>query len=274
MRLQTEVAALTIAFVVGWSGAVSAQPIAQPEEPAPEEPSEVEIVQALGQRIASLQDFRIEVVDTIDDVLENGQKVQYTHLRTARVSRPDRLVLETKGDLENRKLIKDADTVTLMDLDHQVYGQIKFSGTIDEMMDRLLERFGVSTPLADFLGGDSSAELLEGAYESDYLGLHRAGPHLSHHLAFRQDDMDWQAWVDAGDVPLLRKLVITYKNEAGAPQYTVQLKSLEIIEAPAADEAFVPQIPDGFEHIDILTIDGTGEPIEAESTQANEGASS
>jgi hypothetical protein len=75
-------------------------------------------------------------------------------------------------------------------------------------------------------------------------------------VAFRQDDIDWQAWIDAGDVPLLRKLVITYKNEAGAPQYTVRLRSLETLDKEPAG-AFKPEIPEGFERIDFLPVEGS-----------------
>jgi len=144
---------LAAGLLAAWSGEV----LAQPDE-ASSEPQEIAVIRALRARIGSLQHFKFDVVDTIDDVLENGQKVQYTHLRSVLVSRPDRLVLESKGDLENRTLVKDGKTVTLIDMDHEVYAQIEFSGTIDEMMDQLLERFDVSTPLADFLGGRRSTK--------------------------------------------------------------------------------------------------------------------
>ena len=268
-------AALSMAVMTGGTGVGFAQLDDAVDEEAAVEPVAADVVRSLGAHIGGLQHFRLEVVDTIDNLLENGQKVQHAHLRTALVSRPDRLVLESRGDIENRKLVKSADTVTLMDTDSRVYAQVPFTGTIDEMMDRLLlQKYGVTVPLADFLGGDPSAELLEGTYEEAYLGLHHAGSNLCHHVAFRQDDIDWQAWMDAGDTPLLRKLVITYKNEAGAPQYAVHLKSLQTLEAPPADEAYSPPIPDGFERIDILSIDGTKESAAVEPPPTGEGGAS
>ena len=41
------------------------------------------------------------------------------------------------------------------------------------------------------------------------------------HLAFRNDDTDWQIWVEVGARPFPRKLVITSKTLTGAPQYTL-----------------------------------------------------
>jgi hypothetical protein len=40
------------------------------------------------------------------------------------------------------------------------------------------------------------------------------------HYAFRQDDIDWQLWVQKGDYPLPRKLVITTKTDDARPQHT------------------------------------------------------
>ena len=122
-------AVLIAGFLVGLSGTVPAQSDEQ-NEVVLTELREVEVVRELARRMESLRHFRIEVVDTIDEVLENGQKVQYSHLRSALVSRPDRLVLESRGDLVNRKLVKDSGTVTLIDMDHEVYVQMEFSGTI------------------------------------------------------------------------------------------------------------------------------------------------
>jgi hypothetical protein len=37
---------------------------------------------------------------------------------------------------------------------------------------------------------------------------------------FIQDDIDWQIWIEDSQTPLPRKLVITSKWLAGAPQFT------------------------------------------------------
>ena len=54
-------------------------------------------------------------------------------------------------------------------------------------------------------------------------GLHQVDGKPCHHLAFEQEVVDWQIWIDAG-TPLPRRLTITYKLESGEPQYTVTLR--------------------------------------------------
>jgi hypothetical protein len=41
------------------------------------------------------------------------------------------------------------------------------------------------------------------------------------HLAFRAPHVDWQIWIQEGKEPLPRKLVITTRDVANAPQFSV-----------------------------------------------------
>jgi len=70
----------------------------------------------------------------------------------------------------------------------------------------------VTTPLADLLSDDLYSVLMKNAVTCRYLGLHYADGIKCHHIAATQKNIDWQIWVDAGDVPQLRKIVITYKQ--------------------------------------------------------------
>jgi len=53
------------------------------------------------------------------------------------------------------------------------------------------------------------------------------------HLAFRNDDTDWQIWIQVGDAPIPRKYVITSKTEEGAPQYTLVIRDWKRTLSPA-----------------------------------------
>lgn len=39
------------------------------------------------------------------------------------------------------------------------------------------------------------------------------------HYAFRQEGLDWQVWIQFGDYPLPRKLVLTTLTDEARPQY-------------------------------------------------------
>ena len=69
------------------------------------------------------------------------------------------------------------------------------------------------------------------------------------HLAFRNFDTDWQLWVEAGETPFPRKMVITSKTLASAPQYTLTVKNWKTGVRPARDAfSFTP--PAGAKKLD------------------------
>ncbi len=72
-----------------------------------------------------------------------------------------------------------------------------------------------------------------------------------HHLAFRQKAVDWQIWIDAGDEPVPRKLVITFKQQAEQPQYTALIHRWDV-NPKLGDEMFQFQPPAGVRKVDFL----------------------
>ncbi len=72
-----------------------------------------------------------------------------------------------------------------------------------------------------------------------------------HHLAFGQEHIDWQLWIEDGDRPLPRKLVVIYKNDPGVPRYTVRL-TRSTLEDELPDEGFEAVIPEESTPIEFL----------------------
>jgi hypothetical protein len=69
------------------------------------------------------------------------------------------------------------------------------------------------------------------------------------HLAFRQAGVDWQIWIEQGDKPVPRKVVITYKELPARPQYTSYLSDWNL-SADVKDEQFVARIPEGAKKVE------------------------
>ena len=87
---------------------------------------------------------------------------------------------------------------------------------------------------------------------------------MCHHVAFRQPLIDWQAWIEDGPVPLLRKVVIDYRQEFGEPQYTVTFDQWNVnADLPDFLFAFTPR--SGYKRIQYLPFEEPTEPLEQES---------
>jgi hypothetical protein len=217
------------------------------------DPQAEKILQALNAQ--KKKDIRAsaEVFDTMDEVLKTGEKIQYSHVRKLKISEPEQFWIESTGDITNTTIWKDDKTFTLLDRNNNVYSQVAAPGTIDETMDMLVDKYGVTTPLADLLSDDLYSVLIKNAKTCRYLGLHYADGIKCHHIAATQKNIDWQIWVDAGDVPQLRKIVITYKQRPGSPQYTAVLKTItELDQMP--EDTFAFKAPEGALKISLLPV--------------------
>jgi hypothetical protein len=119
-----------------------------------------------------------------------------------------------------RELIFDGRTVTLFSPAQKYYSRVELVDTLDGLVGRLQEKFGIEVPLADlFLWGTPAApvERIESAMNA---GQDYVGDDLCDHYAFRQGRFDWQIWITTGSRPLPRKLVITHRADEARPQST------------------------------------------------------
>jgi hypothetical protein len=243
--------ALLIALIVPlFTGTCGAQ--SQTAAPAID-PQADKILQALTAQ--KKKDIRAsaEVFDTMDEVLKTGQKIQYSHVRKLKISDPKLFWIESTGDITNTTIWKDEKTVTLLDRASNAYSQAAAPGTIDETLDMLVDKYGVRTPLADLLSNNLYSVLMKNVRTCRYLGLHYAEGVKCHHIAATQKDIDWQIWVENGDVPRLRKIVITYKRRPASPQYTAVLKNYAEL-ASVPEDTFTFKAPDGAIMISMLPV--------------------
>ena len=64
------------------------------------------------------------------------------------------------------------------------------------------------------------------------------------HLAFRNQDIDWQLWVRTGADPIPRKMVITSKAVGRRPQYTLTIRDWKT-DVPVDAATFTFKAPAG-----------------------------
>ncbi|MHC4973717.1 MAG: DUF6515 family protein [Planctomycetota bacterium] len=179
-------------------------------------------------------------------------KLQYGAVQSASVRRPDRLRVEYRGDLNDRLGWFDGRHLTYLDPGANVYAQLMAGPTLDAALDRLLDEGGFDFPLAGFFYGDVYESLTDGTTESAYLGLHSVEGVECHHLYFGRETTAFQIWVDAGDQPLPRRFVITYRQLEQAPQLGATFLHWDLT-TPLADTHFRPDLPEDALRIELVT---------------------
>jgi hypothetical protein len=229
------------------------------------EPAATDALKRMGAHLRSLKSFAVEATTTDEDVLDDGQKLQRESTATLLARAPDRLRLHVSNDRHERLYLFDGKTFTLSAERANMYATLPAPRTIGQLATKLETDFGIDLPLADlFRWGSPQWEgtRLEAAMD--------AGPSVvagttCEQYAFRQDGIDWQVWIQKGDYPLPRKLVITTTSDAARPQHTA-IYTWNL--APSFNEAaFVFDPPPGAERVSLARDAAAGPPNDKASDQ-------
>ncbi|MBC8105171.1 MAG: DUF2092 domain-containing protein [Anaerolineae bacterium] len=221
------------------------------------------VLRQMSATLASAPAFTVDAEQSIDQADESGQKIQLSKRVHIVLSRPNKLATTVKGDVENLAYFYDGKTVTIVNNNDRVHAVQDAPDTIDAMFDFLAERFGVTAPLSDLLFSDPYKAMTTHVRSGRYLGIHEVAGVKCHHLAYRQDGIDWQIWVEDGERAVPRKVVITFKEQPGYPQFVAVLNNWDLKTTPASG-AFTAKIPEGSKRVDL-------QPLQ---TQSDTGAGS
>jgi hypothetical protein len=150
------------------------------------------------------------------------------------VKRPDRLRADADGDDGVRSFYYDGKSFTLFTKPDNYYATTEAPPTILDALEMLLQRYGVELPLLDVVYAAVGGNLGESVLEAGDIGPSRVAGVDCEHLAFRGSKVDWQVWIERGDKPVPRKLVVTTRAEGAAPQF-IAMMNWDV--APTIDDA-------------------------------------
>ena len=177
-------------------------------------------LQKMGAYLRSLSAFRVQGVTTDEDVLEDGQKIQYSESVDILASTPSRLRAEVLSERKERILYYDGKTLSMFAPRVGYYASIAAPPTIAQLDKLLVNEYDFSIPLRDlFVWG--SAGWNSGSIENLMdVGPSQVNGTTCEQYAVRQKDIDWQIWVQLGAYPLPRKIVISTRTDEERPQHT------------------------------------------------------
>ena len=231
------------------------------------DPDATEVLQFMSDYLAETEAFSVNADVDFEVVARTGQKLQFSSYTSVLMERPNGLYIRRQGPLADAEIFFDGSQLTLFGQRINAYAQQAVTGTIDDAILAVEAETGIPFPGADLLFADPYAVLSEGVESSTYLGTAYIDGVEVHHLAFREAEVDWQLWVQTGDVPLPMKYVITTKWLTGAPQYEIRLRDWDT--NPSIDNArFTFTAPAGATQLETLP------PSELEDFTATEEAQS
>jgi hypothetical protein len=231
-----------IQFGVGWAAAmlVFASLWPAPSLAAGLDEGSTKILKAMSSYLASQKSVSLSFDSDIEVITDTLQKLQFTSSGQVHLSRPNMLRATRAGGYADVELNFDGKTLTVHGKHINTFAQGDVPGSADALIFRLRDEFSVAMPGADLLLSDVFAELTIDVIEGKHVGQGVIDGVECEHLAFRNEDTDWQIWVETGSRPIPRKYVITSKGVAAAPQYTVRIKDWKTDPVAADTFAFKP----------------------------------
>lgn len=217
------------------------------------DPAALKILKDMSDTLSSAKEFTFDTEVTFDELLPSGQKIQFGGMVKTAVKRPGSVYAEFTGDLAKRKIWYSDKKVTILDENENFYGQLSVPGNIDETMDFLMANYDFSLPLADIMHSDPYESFTGGMEDGVLVGVSDVRGVGCSHLAFVGEHVDWQIWIASEEPPLPCKLVITYKNIQGGPQYEALFSNWNL--SPVlSDSVFKPNLPEDAGKIDFIKI--------------------
>src|SRR5262245_53884644 len=199
------------------------------------------ILKAMSDYVSSQKTIELTFDSDIEVITAQLEKIQFTNSGEVLLSRPDKLRAHRVGGYADVALFFDGKTASVFGRRINGYAQFGAPGSVDQLIEALRAGHGIALPGADLLLSNSYDALVGGVKEARHVGRGVIDGRECEHLAFRNYDTDWQLWVEVGEKPIPRKLVITSKALNNAPQYTLRVKSwMTGVQPPPDAFAFVP----------------------------------
>jgi hypothetical protein len=206
------------------------------------------LLRQMSDYIGSADQFTFHADINFDHVLPPGQKLQFSATEDVALQRPGRLYVEWHSDLGDRQFWYDGKSITLYDPGAPFYATEAAAAEIGSMLDKIVPQIDFAPPLSDFLYSNPYQSVHGKLQYGVYLGLNDVNGRSCHTLAFVEQDIDWQIWIDAGPQLTPCKLVITYKTQPAQPQFSAVFSDWDF--APRiAEPVFTPELPPGTKKI-------------------------
>jgi hypothetical protein len=184
----------------------------------------IEVLKKAAAYRESLDQTVIKGVSFTDARLDAGLMVSNSEEIHVSVDRPGSMKISTFDGETTKGLYFHDGLLTVFSSANKLYAQAKIPKELDAAMKFALEELGVEAPLMDLLYKDISTHLINSDETILYLtDKSRINGTDCHHLAIRGPNADVQLWVEEGDRPVARKIMITSKWEGGAPRFVANL---------------------------------------------------
>jgi hypothetical protein len=217
-----------------------------------QDPAARALLLGMANFVAQAPGLSVTMRSGYDAIQVDGQRIEFGERRKILMQRPDKLRVEVeRSDGERGGVVFDGRWITAFNARENVYARVEKVANLDETLVYMVRDLRATVPLARLLTTGLPADLDKRATEVTLVEESTLFDVPTTHLAVRTPDVDLQLWIARDPEPLPRRVIITYKNAPGQPQFRADLYDWKITpKFDARSFTFVP--PAGAEQITYL----------------------
>lgn len=199
------------------------------------EKSAVSVLKNAYAYTGAMKKYAFNAIIVTEEIDAEAKKTTYTHTVDAKISRPNHLRVDVKGDHRDRTNYIYNGTYTMVDHSFGYYGEIKASDDIDKTLEYILKSFGINAPLTALIFSDMGKRM-HFKY-GKYFGTKEVMGVECDYVAFKGKYREVHAWIATGDKPLVQaySIIDTTTKERPRMHTTVRWK----LNAPISENDFI-----------------------------------
>ena len=212
----------------------------------------IKSLERMSGYLRSLDTFAIDANAHVDEVLENGQKIQLSRSLQVKADKPSRLWAKTSSMYSNQEFYYNGETFTISTPELGYYASFAAPDTVGKVIVAARDKYDIEMPLSDLFLWGSQEDTAKDIEEAFIVGVDKINGIDCTQYALSGKEIDWQIWIQTGDIPLPLKMVITSKKEESQPQYSVVMNWDT---SPTLKEGILTFVPaEGMHKIQLQTI--------------------
>jgi hypothetical protein len=109
------------------------------------------LLKAMADYVSGQKSLAIEFDSDIEVITPSLQKIQFTTSGQVQLSRPNKLRITRTGGYTDVEIVFDGKTLSINNKDANGFAQVEAPGSVDQFIDMLRDKYGMTAPGADLL---------------------------------------------------------------------------------------------------------------------------
>jgi hypothetical protein len=227
---------------------------AQDRKPADKKPGAeaMYLLKYMAEYLSGAKQLQVRITSGYDVVQPSGQKIEFREARQVTLVRPAKMRIDVERDDGNKSLVLfDGNTISVFDSNRKAMATASRPGDIDGAVKYFIKDLKMRIPLAMMFTAGFPAEVQERVVSAEVVQRVALLDVPCVQVAARADNVDFQVWIPEKGEPLPRRVVITYRDDVGQPQFWADLSHWSLSPNPP-ESTFTLSPPDGTERIPFL----------------------